>query len=91
MQAAVRDTGPKYALPLVIRVERNAPPARTDALEGAGRAVLAFLTDPRVTGAAGPGGEWAAGEWSAAPPQGRCGWSSRTSSRPEGEGPSSRL
>jgi len=46
--------------------------------------VLAFLTDPRVTGAAGPGGERAAGEWSAAPPQGRWGWSSRTSSRPDG-------
>jgi hypothetical protein len=38
MQAAIRDTGPQYALPLVIRLERNAPPARTDALEGAGRA-----------------------------------------------------
>jgi peptidyl-tRNA hydrolase len=57
MQAASRDDGPQYALPLVIRVERAAPPARTDALEGAARAVLRFLSDPRVTG---PDGEWAA-------------------------------
>jgi peptidyl-tRNA hydrolase len=41
---------------LVIRVERSAPPARTDALEGAARAVLWFLSDPRVTD---PEGEWA--------------------------------
>ena len=57
MQAASRDEGRQYALPLVIRVERAAPPARTDALEGAARAVLRFLTDPRVTEA---DGEWAA-------------------------------
>jgi hypothetical protein len=57
MQAASRDEGQQYALPLVIRVERGAPPARTDALEGAARAVLLFLTDPRVTD---PDGEWAA-------------------------------
>ena len=44
------------ALPLVVRVERAAPPARTDALEGAARAVLILLTDPRATG----DGEWAA-------------------------------
>jgi peptidyl-tRNA hydrolase len=56
MQAAARDEGPQYALPLVIRVERAAPPARTDALEGAARAVLRFLSDPRVTDA---DGEWA--------------------------------
>jgi peptidyl-tRNA hydrolase len=56
MQAAARDEGPQYALPIVIRVERGAPPARTDALEGAARAVLRFLTDPRVTAA---DGEWA--------------------------------
>jgi peptidyl-tRNA hydrolase len=41
---------------LVIRVERSAPPARTDALEGAARAVLIFLDDPRVTA---EDGEWA--------------------------------
>lgn len=51
-----RDQLPQYALPLVIRVERAAPPHRTDALEAAARAVLTFLTDPRVTE---PDGEWA--------------------------------
>jgi peptidyl-tRNA hydrolase len=51
-----RDTAPQYALPLVVRVERDSPPARTDALEGAARAVLQFLDDPRVTD---PDGEWA--------------------------------
>jgi peptidyl-tRNA hydrolase len=43
-------------LPLVIRVERTNPPHRTDALEAAARAVLTFLTDPRVTD---DDGEWA--------------------------------
>jgi peptidyl-tRNA hydrolase len=57
MQDAVRDEGTQYALPLVIRVERAAPPSRTDALEGAARGVLRFLSDPRVTD---PDGEWAA-------------------------------
>jgi peptidyl-tRNA hydrolase len=57
MQAAVRDEGPQFALPLVVRVEREDPPTRTDALEAAGRAVLWFLSDPRVTEA---DGEWAA-------------------------------
>ena len=57
MQDASRDEGPQFALPLVIRVERATPPARTDALEGAARAVLRFLSDPRVTE---PDGEWAA-------------------------------
>src|SRR6202034_1664826 len=57
MQDAVRDAGTQYALPLVIRVDRAAPPARTDALEGAARAVLRFLSDPRVTQ---DDGEWAA-------------------------------
>jgi peptidyl-tRNA hydrolase len=56
MRAASRDTGRQYALPLVIRVARAAPPARTDALEGAARAVLMFLSDPRVTD---PAGDWA--------------------------------
>lgn len=51
-----RDEAPQYALPLVVRVERGAPPARTDALEAAGQAVLVFLDDPRVTD---PEGEWA--------------------------------
>ena len=57
MQDAVRDEGPQYALPLVIRVERAAPPARTDALEAAAQCVLRFLSDPRVDAA---DGEWAA-------------------------------
>jgi peptidyl-tRNA hydrolase len=57
LQDAVRDGGRQYALPLVVRVERAAPPARTDALEGAARAVLRFLADPRVTQ---EDGEWAA-------------------------------
>ena len=52
-----RDEAPQYALPLVIRVERSEPPARTDALEGAARAVLTFIADPRVSE---PEGEWAA-------------------------------
>lgn len=56
MQATSRDEGPQYALPLVIRVERATPPGRTDALEGAARAVLVFLSDPRVTE---DDGEWA--------------------------------
>lgn len=45
---------PQFALPLVIRAERAAPPSRTDALEAAARAVLVLLADPRATG-----GEWA--------------------------------
>ncbi|HEY1622346.1 MAG TPA: peptidyl-tRNA hydrolase [Streptosporangiaceae bacterium] len=51
--AAHRDEVPQFALPLVIRVERAAPPHRTDALEAAARAVLVFLTDPRTVD-----GEW---------------------------------
>jgi peptidyl-tRNA hydrolase len=51
-----RDEAPQYALPLVVRVERDSPPTRTDALEGAARAVLTFLSDPRVTA---EDGEWA--------------------------------
>jgi peptidyl-tRNA hydrolase len=51
------DEAPQYALPLVLRVERASPPARTDALEGSARAVLYFLSDPRVTQ---DDGEWAA-------------------------------
>jgi hypothetical protein len=44
-----------WVLPLVVRIERSAPPARVDALEAAGRAVLAMLTDPRGR----PGAAWA--------------------------------
>ncbi|RAJ41687.1 hypothetical protein K353_02798 [Kitasatospora sp. SolWspMP-SS2h] len=51
-----RDTRPQYVLPLVVRLERADPPARTDALETSARAVLTLLADPRVTDA---DGEWA--------------------------------
>ncbi|MBD9735904.1 peptidyl-tRNA hydrolase [Streptomyces sp. H28] len=50
-----RDTAPQFVLPLVVRIERQSPPARTDALETAARAVLLMLTDARSTGE----GEWA--------------------------------
>ncbi|WP_030375420.1 aminoacyl-tRNA hydrolase [Streptomyces rimosus] len=50
-----RDAAPQYVLPLVVRIERDAPPARTDALETAARAVLVLLADERATG----DGEWA--------------------------------
>lgn len=50
-----RDLAPQFVLPLVVRVERAAPPGRTDALEAAARAVLALLTDPRSQAE----GEWA--------------------------------
>ncbi|MFF5208225.1 aminoacyl-tRNA hydrolase [Streptosporangium sp. NPDC000396] len=42
-------------LPLVVRIERTAPPERTDALQAAALAVLTLLDDPR----AADGGEWA--------------------------------
>lgn len=50
-----RDAAPQFVLPLVVRIERSAPPARTDALETAARAVLVMLADERSTGE----GEWA--------------------------------
>ncbi|GGW64541.1 peptidyl-tRNA hydrolase [Streptomyces lucensis JCM 4490] len=50
-----RDEAPQFVLPLVVRIERSAPPARTDALETAARAVLLLLGDERARGA----GEWA--------------------------------
>jgi peptidyl-tRNA hydrolase len=50
-----RDDRPQYVLPLVVRLERTEPPARTDALETSARAVLTVLDDPRATG----DGEWA--------------------------------
>jgi len=56
--AAERDAVPQYALPLVVRVERENPPERTDALEAAAKAVLTLLTDPRVAEGATEG-EWA--------------------------------
>ncbi|MDH6625653.1 peptidyl-tRNA hydrolase [Streptomyces sp. LBL] len=50
-----RDEAPQFVLPLVVRIERAAPPARTDALETAARAVLVMLSDERSVG----DGEWA--------------------------------
>jgi peptidyl-tRNA hydrolase len=50
-----RDELPQYVLPLVLRLERDAPPQRTDALETAARAVLTLLADGRSIGE----GEWA--------------------------------
>ncbi|MGW7098593.1 aminoacyl-tRNA hydrolase [Streptomyces sp. NPDC054838] len=52
---AARDGAPQFVLPLVVRIEKTAPPARTDALETAARAVLVLLTDERSHGE----GEWA--------------------------------
>ena len=52
-----RDERPQYVMPLVIRLERDALPQRTDALETAARAVLTLLADPRVDD---PEGEWSA-------------------------------
>lgn len=54
-RAQDRDAAPQFVLPLVVRIERDAPPARTDALETAARAVLTLLTDARSAGE----GEWA--------------------------------
>ncbi|MEV0276356.1 aminoacyl-tRNA hydrolase [Streptomyces sp. NPDC050610] len=51
-----RDAAPEYVLPLVVRIEKAAPPARTDALETAARAVLTLLSDERATA---DDGEWA--------------------------------
>ncbi|MEU9111609.1 peptidyl-tRNA hydrolase [Streptomyces sp. NPDC048483] len=50
-----RDAAPQFVLPLVARIERAEPPARTDALETAARAVLVLLSDER----AADDGEWA--------------------------------
>ncbi|MBT2477200.1 aminoacyl-tRNA hydrolase [Streptomyces sp. ISL-94] len=51
----LRDEAPQFVLPLVVRIEKTGPPARTDALETAARAVLVLLTDERALGE----GEWA--------------------------------
>ncbi|MFJ6937825.1 aminoacyl-tRNA hydrolase [Streptomyces sp. NPDC101132] len=53
--ASFRDEAPQFVLPLVVRIEKAEPPARTDALETAARAVLVLLTDERAHGE----GEWA--------------------------------
>ncbi|MFC8146968.1 aminoacyl-tRNA hydrolase [Streptomyces paradoxus] len=54
-EPSARDEAPQFVLPLVVRIERADPPARTDALETAARAVLTILADERSAG----GGEWA--------------------------------
>ncbi|MFJ3668885.1 peptidyl-tRNA hydrolase [Streptomyces sp. NPDC090106] len=54
-EAGARDTAPQFVLPLVVRIEKASPPARTDALETAARAVLTVLSDERSLG----DGEWA--------------------------------
>ncbi|MGW7440433.1 aminoacyl-tRNA hydrolase [Streptomyces sp. NPDC054849] len=51
----LRDEAPQFVLPLVVRIEKAEPPARTDALETAARAVLVLLADERSQGE----GEWA--------------------------------
>lgn len=50
-----RDEAPQFVLPMVVHIEKTAPPARTDALETAARAVLTILGDERSQG----DGEWA--------------------------------
>ncbi|MER6132483.1 peptidyl-tRNA hydrolase [Streptomyces sp. NPDC001815] len=54
-ERTARDEAPQFVLPLVVRIERSEPPARTDALESAARAVLVLLSDERSLG----DGEWA--------------------------------
>ncbi|XLD97727.1 peptidyl-tRNA hydrolase [Streptomyces sp. 184] len=54
-EAVSRDELPQFVLPLVVRIERGSPPARTDALQTAARAVLALLADERSAGE----GPWA--------------------------------
>ncbi|MFB7458377.1 peptidyl-tRNA hydrolase [Streptomyces sp. NPDC056188] len=53
-EPGARDQARQFVLPLVVRIERAAPPARTDALETAARAVLVLLADERSAG----DGEW---------------------------------
>jgi peptidyl-tRNA hydrolase len=50
-----RDEAPQFVLPLVVHIEKAEPPARTDALESAARAVLDILSDERSL----DDGEWA--------------------------------
>lgn len=54
-ERTARDEAPQFVLPLVVRIEKAAPPTRTDALEAAARAVLLMLADERSTGE----GDWA--------------------------------
>ncbi|MDR7302969.1 aminoacyl-tRNA hydrolase [Haloactinomyces albus] len=50
-------------MPMVLRIERNEPPARTDLLQAAASAAIAVCLDERCR----PGGEWrdAVGTWAA--------------------------
>ncbi|MFH8882814.1 peptidyl-tRNA hydrolase [Streptomyces californicus] len=50
-----RDQAPQFVLPLVLHLEKTDPPARTDALRAAARAVLTILADERSLG----DGAWA--------------------------------
>jgi peptidyl-tRNA hydrolase len=59
-EPAARAAAPQYVLPLVVRIEKAAPPARTDALEAAARAVLFLLSDERSLGEGENEGDWAA-------------------------------
>ncbi|MGX1880448.1 aminoacyl-tRNA hydrolase [Streptomyces sp. NPDC055287] len=54
-EQTARDEAPQFVLPLVVHIEKDDPPARTDALETAARAVLVMLCDERSLG----DGEWA--------------------------------
>ncbi|WP_328552872.1 peptidyl-tRNA hydrolase [Streptomyces sp. NBC_00358] len=54
-EPTVRDKARQFVLPLVVHIEKAAPPARTDALETAARAVLTILSDERSLG----DGPWA--------------------------------
>ncbi|MCM3822496.1 peptidyl-tRNA hydrolase, partial [Streptomyces sp. DR3-1] len=49
-ERTARDEAPQFVLPLVVRLERAEPPALTDALQTAARAVLTLLSDPRSEG-----------------------------------------
>ncbi|MEV6675090.1 peptidyl-tRNA hydrolase [Streptomyces sp. NPDC051162] len=53
------DAAREFVLPLVVRIEKDAPPDRTDALETAARAVLTLLSDERARTVDGSDGEWA--------------------------------
>ena len=54
-EPTARDEAPQFVLPLVVHIEKTAPPARTDALETSARAVLTILADERSAG----DGAWA--------------------------------
>ncbi|QFZ24053.1 peptidyl-tRNA hydrolase [Saccharothrix syringae] len=50
----VEDPAQVRAMPVVLRIERSAPPSRTDVLEAAAAAAVAVCLDERAL----PGGEW---------------------------------